>query len=315
MSPLRGEHATAVPVDSDSRLELVRQVSPAELDVDPILPESVWARLRQLVSERQQEPQLMRAGLSPTRSVLFTGPPGVGKSMAAKWLAREIQRPLLVLDLSSVMSSYLGRSGANVRYVLDYAKTVESILLLDEFDAIAKRRDDSSEIGELKRLVTVLLQEVDDWPSTGLLLAATNHPDLLDPAVWRRFEMLVNFPMPTDEQATQAVRMFMGGNAGVDDEMVSLVSAAFTGASFNDIEREVHRIRRESIVLASGLREALLRLVHERVAELDHESRLRVAVGLVRRGCSQREAHDLTGVSRDTIRKRQRTAASSRVRR
>src|SRR5665213_3572636 len=126
-------------------------------------------------------------------------PPGVGKTLAARWIARELHRPLLTLDLSAVMSSFLGRTGANVRHVLDYAKGVDCVLLLDELDSIAKRRDDASDVGELKRLVTVLLQEIDDWPSTGLLIAATNHSDLLDPAVWRRFEMRVNFPMPGDE--------------------------------------------------------------------------------------------------------------------
>ena len=107
--------------------------------------------------------------------------------------------PLLILDLSAVMSSYLGRTGSNLRHVLDYAKSLDCVLLLDELDAIAKRRDDSSEIGKLKRLVTVLLQQLDDWPSAGLLIAATNHTDLLDHAVWCRFEELVKFGIPQQD--------------------------------------------------------------------------------------------------------------------
>ena len=99
--------------------------------------------------------------MDPTRSALFTGPPGVGKTLAAKWMARELGQPLAILDLSAVMSSFLGRTGSNVRAVLDFARDRRCILLLDEFDAVAKRRDDTSEIGELKRLVTVLLQEID----------------------------------------------------------------------------------------------------------------------------------------------------------
>jgi SpoVK/Ycf46/Vps4 family AAA+-type ATPase len=125
--------------------------------------------LDQILSERRREEELFKQGLSPTRSIIFTGPPGVGKTLAARWVARELQRPLLTLDLSAVMSSFLGRTGANVRHVLDYAKTVNGVLLLDELDSIAKRRDDATDVRELKLLVTVLLQEIDDGPATGLL--------------------------------------------------------------------------------------------------------------------------------------------------
>ena len=137
----------------------------------------------------------------------------LGKTLAARWIAKKLNRPLIVLDLWAVMSSFLGRTGNNIRNVLDYAKGLDCVLLLDEFDAIAKRRDDAVEIGELKRLVTVLLQEIDEWPSSGLLLAATNHPDLLDPAVWRRFELIVEFPMPTEAEIRQAIELFLGGEA------------------------------------------------------------------------------------------------------
>ncbi|NJN36652.1 MAG: glutamate-5-semialdehyde dehydrogenase [Nitrospiraceae bacterium] len=111
----------------------------------------VQSALDALVSERREEIVLREAGLEPVRSAIFTGPPGVGKTLAARWVARALGRPLLILDLSAVMSSYLGRTGSNLRHVLDYAKSIDCVLLLDELDAIAKRRDDRGEIGELKR--------------------------------------------------------------------------------------------------------------------------------------------------------------------
>ena len=208
-SPLRREATAPLPVDLETRLQLLRVENSPMLDVEPVWDASVKASLDQILCERLRERELIKQGLSPTRSIIFTGPPGVGKTLAARWVARELNRPLLTLDLSAVMSSFLGRTGANVRHVLDYAKGIDGVLLLDELDAIAKRRDDATDVGELKRLVTVLLQEIDDWPPTGLLIAATNHSDLLDPAVWRRFEMRIEFPMPNDEAVRLAIQSLL----------------------------------------------------------------------------------------------------------
>jgi len=187
-------------------------------------------------------------GLHPSKSILFTGPPGVGKTLAAKWIARQLNRPLLVLDLAAVMSSFLGRTGNNIRYVLDYAKNTECVLLLDELDAIAKRRDDTSEIGELKRLVTVLLQEIDDWPPTGLLIAATNHPDLLDPAVWRRFEVVVEFGKPERRQIEILVNRLLENQIENISKWSGVLSFVFSGKSYSEIERQITLIRKTSAI-------------------------------------------------------------------
>src|SRR5882762_11819685 len=154
-SPTRSVGTTSVPVDLDTRLQLVRFENVENLDIEPIWEPDIQKKLNQIIIERKMEKELVKGGLNPTRSILFTGAPGVGKSLAAKWLAHQLKLPLLTLDLSAVISSFLGRTGANVRHVLDYAKNVEGVLLLDELDAIAKRRDDATDVGELKRLVTV----------------------------------------------------------------------------------------------------------------------------------------------------------------
>src|SRR5581483_6852972 len=303
-SPLRGEAVSAVPIDQDSRLQLARFELCAEPRVEPIWQPEIRQQLERIVAERRLEANLLEVDLLPTRSVLLTGPPGVGKSLAARWIANKLQRPLVILDLAAVMSSFLGRTGNNVRHVLDYAKNVECVLLLDEFDAIAKRRDDTSEIGELKRLVTVLLQEIDDWPPNGILIAATNHSDLLDPAVWRRFEMILNFSMPSDDQIQEAVRLFAGPGNSEAIPLRNAVAVVLRGLSFSEIERKLLNVRRDSVVHREPIESGLERLIKKRGASLPQRARIALASELIEQGYPQRQASELTGVHRDTIRKR-----------
>jgi len=302
-SPLRREAAEPIPVDLESRLQLLRVESDPTLEIDPIWDDGVRHALGQILSERRHNAELIEQGLSPTRSIIFTGPPGVGKTLAARWIAGELRRPLLTLDLSAVMSSFLGRTGANVRHVLDYAKGIDGVLLLDEIDSIAKRRDDVTDVGELKRLVTVLLQEIDDWPSTGLLIAATNHSDLLDPAVWRRFEMRVDFPMPRDDSVRQAIEIFAGPNK-ISGAWIEVLGVVLRGLSFSDIEREIMLTRRIAVIRGVSMENALTRLVQNHVESIPRQERCQIAMWLTELGISQRQVHELTGVSRDTIRKK-----------
>ncbi len=301
-SPLRKQMDIPLPVDVDSRLQLLR-IENTQLDHEPVLSIHIETALRQIISERHNSHFLLKEGLYPTKSALFTGPPGVGKTMAAKWIAAKLERPLLILDLSAVMSSFLGKTGNNVRHVLDYAKSLDCVLLLDELDAIAKRRDDNGEIGELKRLVTVLLQEIDDWPPRGLLLAATNHPNLLDPAIWRRFELVLEFPMPEPSQIKYFAKTLLASHTDKYEVWSSILSFACTGRSFSDIEREILLARRSSIVSKVPL-ELQLETLLESGLSLSHEARFKLAQALIdSKIISQRRANEITGVSRDTIRK------------
>jgi SpoVK/Ycf46/Vps4 family AAA+-type ATPase len=301
-TPLRKKSESPLPVDLDSRLQLLR-VEKGSLDHEIILSETLENSLKQIIGERKKVKALLKHGLHPTKSMLFTGPPGVGKTMAAKWLADQLGLPLLILDLTAVMSSFLGRTGNNIRFVLDYAKNTDCVLLLDEVDAIAKRRDDNSEVGELKRLVTVLLQEIDDWPSSGLLIAATNHSDLLDPAVWRRFEMILTFENPTAEQIASMVRILLQNDPSISQEWGKIFGIAYSGKSFSEVERLINLARKSSAINDSLLIDELKKQLFS--GDLNHAKKLLLAVELITKGgFSQRQAHELTGIARETIRKK-----------
>ena len=301
-NPTRGIETEGLPLDSDSRLPLIRILETPVLETEPVYDERTWEALRQVVRERERLERLAEAGVDPTRTVLFTGPPGVGKTLAAKWIAHELGRPLAILDLSAVMSSFLGRTGSNLRTVLDFARDHEYVLLLDELDAVAKRRDDTTEIGELKRLVTVLLQEIDEWPSSGLLLAATNHADLLDPAVWRRFEILVEFPLPEADSLEALLRDRLDVENG--SPWPAVLSRALVGASFSDAYQAASHARRIAALEGLEIEGGIERVLEHLVASLSRPRRQELAVALTEQGLlSQRQASEITGISRDTIRK------------
>ena len=301
-----------LPVDIDSRLELLRWDSNPTVDVVPVWPEPVALVLEEVIGERHIEQRLFEAGVKPTNSLLFSGPPGTGKTLAATWLAKQLEFPLLTLDLSAVMSSFLGRTGNNIRTVLDFAKRSPGVLLLDEFDALAKRRDDGYEIGESKRLVTVLLQEIDRWPTHGILIAATNHPDLLDPAVWRRFDRVLEFPMPTQAELGQLFRQLAPESANTLFPL-DIFSSLFRGYSFSDLTRTIESANRTALVRGISIEDVMIQVTSNLCKSESRREKLAFARRLTKAGMSQRKIAELTGVSRDTLRKyaRSQTGALS----
>ncbi len=308
-SALRGASAIEAPVDLDSRLELVRREDPVLLEHEPIWPQDIRCDFDQFVTQRKRREELASHGLAPSRSILLTGPPGVGKTLGSQWIARELSLPLIVLDLSAVMSSFLGRTGNNLRAVLDHAKSLDCVLLLDEFDAIAKRRDDATEIGELKRLVTVLLQEIDKWPDDGVLVAATNHAELLDPAVWRRFDTVLKLRIPEGNELREAICMFLcQENAGIEEAWIDVLSVLLEGYSYSDIGREILAARRSAAISSRSLCESFEQRIQTWMQASDRKRRKAVGVRLLQAGLTQRHVSELTGVSRDTLRKARQSA-------
>jgi ATPases of the AAA+ class len=294
-----GVRSRPLPVDSDSRQSLVRVEDPVILDKAPIHTEEINGLFDQILLERKYFDALLSEGLQPTKSVIFQGPPGVGKTMSARWLANKLGLPLLVLDLATVMSSFLGKTGSNVRAVLEHAMSFPCVLLLDEFDAIAKRRDDDRELGELKRLVTVLLQTIDEWPSTSLLLAATNHGELLDPAIWRRFDMEVTFGMPSKAMIKKYLQEYWPDV--VDSKTRDIKN--FEGMSFSNIDRELKQAKRERVISAISLRALAGEDNMDCFENLSMSEKKAMVIKLNEQGLSQRMIANKLGISRPTVKK------------
>lgn len=295
---------TALPIDGDSRLALIRVFDDRNGLPPPILPVSVHDSIQAIIRERQERERLAARGISPTRSAILVGPPGVGKTLSARWIASALGKPLWVLDLTAVMSSLLGKTGNNLRAALDHAKKHAAVLLLDEIDAIAKRRSDESDIGELKRLVTVMLQEVDQWPNSGLLLAATNHPELVDPALWRRFDLVLKFDQPDTAAIGAAIRRFLGEDREALEPWADVLAAGLQGQSLSDVERSINTLRRANALQGAPIEKLISSAIGQQQELLSKAERLNLAIELAKTGKHTHvQISQMTGVARDTIRK------------
>jgi MoxR-like ATPase len=292
-----------MPVDGDGQLALA-MVDDDLFDDPPVLDPSAEAVIGALIDQRRQAERLALTGLEPPKSLLLQGPPGVGKTLTARFLAHELGLPLMTVELAALMSSLLGQTGQNLRQLLDHARSFPCVLLLDEFDAVAKRRDDQSDIGELKRLVNVLLLELERWPDTGLLIAATNHPHLLDPAVGRRFDVTLALDLPGQaERVTIMERALQRFGLEVDSDVIAASALALDGASGADVERDVAAAARRaalsdadpSVVLAD------IALVGLRDGEESDRRAAFCAMATKHLGLSQRAVGDLLGISHPTV--------------
>lgn len=301
--PDAAPEATTLPMDSDSRNSLIRVFDDLKGLEPPLLSIELDRRVQAIIKERQRRSLLETHGMRPTRSAILVGPPGVGKTLSARWIAFQLGKPLWVLDLTTVMSSLLGKTGNNLRAVFDHAKRFEAVLLLDEVDAIAKRRSDESDVGELKRLVTGILQEVDAWPSSGLLLAATNHPELVDPALWRRFDHVLHFDKPAAGLTEAAVRRFLGDAQDAFAGVIPLLAYSMEGLSLSDVERAIAAQRRAALLDDVDPVDLAMSLAAQHARKLELGQRRDLAIRLAKSGFPHDKIRALTGVSRDTIRK------------
>lgn len=190
--------AMAAPVNEQAARvrDFIAEVVPRRRLDDLILPPVVRRAVDELVEEQQRADVLRANGLEPRHRLLLVGPPGTGKTSLAEAVAEAAGIPLFVVRYEGIIGSYLGETAGRLKRVFDYVRTTPCLVFFDEFDAIGKERGDLHETGEIKRVVTSLLMQMDDLPSYTVIAAATNHPELLDRASWRRFQLRLTLPMP-----------------------------------------------------------------------------------------------------------------------
>lgn len=185
--------------------DFVSEVTPRRQLSDLVLPTVTRTAVEELIEEQQRASVLRSHSLEPRHSALLVGPPGNGKTSLAEAVAEALAVPFFVVRYEAMIGSFLGETASRLKRVFDYARTTPCLLFFDEFDAVGKERGDVHETGEIKRVVTSLLMQIDDLPSYVVIVAATNHAELLDRAVWRRFQLRLTLPAPNLKELAQYV--------------------------------------------------------------------------------------------------------------
>jgi len=238
----------SIPVDTESRVALVDIVYPANNKIGLVLSKNNAEKLNAFILSYKNADKLNSLGLGVSNTLLLYGPPGCGKTKCAYLIAKELQLPLVIARLDSLISSYLGTTSKNIRLLFEFAQKMPCVLFLDEFDAIAKARDDSNELGELKRVVNSLLQNVDAMSGDSLLLAATNHEALLDVAVWRRFDYKLKIELPDIDAIIKMIDLFTNDIEKTTHKEKKEMATAFLGLSGADIEEIITKALRNAVI-------------------------------------------------------------------
>jgi SpoVK/Ycf46/Vps4 family AAA+-type ATPase len=247
LRPAGAAFANTLPVDEDSRFPLIEQVNFKTLSEPPvILGQEQWDTVNEFLSIAKSYAQAEVDGLTSSLSFLMYGPPGTGKSRLARYIAKDLGLDLYIARLDGLISSFLGSTSKNIRALFDFAAKTPCVLFLDEFDAIAKLRGDSQELGELKRVVNSFIQNLDTLSSHSIVIAATNHHELLDSAVWRRFSYRLALDFPTADLREKMWTTFCAGLEFTEREFALLVDLS-EGFSGSDIREVYVRLRRRQV--------------------------------------------------------------------
>lgn len=255
------------PTDSDSGLPLVEVKEPSRRLEDLVLDEETLQVLQKVMYEFREWDILKMNGLSPVHRILFCGPSGCGKTATAEAVSSELGLPLLYVRFDAIVSSFLGETSENLRKVFDFASKDQWVILFDEFDALGQSREEKSEHGEMKRVVNSLLQVMDNFQGRSLMIAATNYEESLDRAIWRRFDEVVGFDLPTESDLRRLIKKRLSP-VKFDSNHVDMLVEKLTGSTFADAERVCLDVRKSCVL--RGMNEVTIDDIEEALSRFDY---------------------------------------------
>lgn len=226
---------------------LLTATYPANRFGDMVLDDLASSQLQRIIKEQRLQVRIKEHGLSPRRKLLLVGPPGTGKTMTASALAGELGLPLFLVRLDSLITKFMGETAAKLRQVFDAIADIRGVYFFDEFDAIGTQRGSSNDVGEIRRVLNSFLQMIEHDQSNSLIIAATNHPEVLDSALFRRFDDVLEYHLPTPIQALELIRLRLGSFAPKPFKKDGLPEQV-RGLSYAEICRAVDESIKEAIM-------------------------------------------------------------------
>lgn len=241
-----------LPIRSAHQPDLLIELTPRKTLADLVLSAPNRQAIDEVVQEHHRTDLLRSYNLSPRNRILLTGPPGNGKTSLAEAVAHAVMLPLVVARYDALITSFLGETATRLRRLFEFAHTRRCVLFFDEFDTLGKERGDLHETGEIKRVVSSLLLQIDDLPAHVVVICATNHPELLDRAVWRRFQLKLDLGQPNTQQV-EAYLSLLATRMNLDLGMpLRTLAKQLAGDSYADIEEFVTGAARSYVLALPG---------------------------------------------------------------